>query len=560
MKLPPLVEYDVAGSGDWNLISRNTRLENIMDPFYYPIDDVDVLMTTLSVPIIVNDTVVGVVGADIALDSLREITAGVELFESGYGGLISHNGTIVAHPNTEIITQPATDFITYPTLIADIQAGKQFSYAQTSSITGEESIYTHTPIQIGRTPTPWTFVTVVLKDEILQDVNVILFQSVLTGFIGILALSVLIVFIVNSVTKPIVDASHLLEDFANYDFSDHKTERTEKYLKRQDEIGVMTQSLMKMQKNIISLISIIADNATQVAASSEQLMTTSEQSSIAANEVSKTIEDISHGATEQATDTEKGVVSVTDLSGLIDSDHELIEELNDLTENVDTLKNQGFEILHDLVEKTKVTSNTTGEVRRVIETTNASAGKIESASLMIRNIADQTNLLALNAAIEAARAGEAGRGFAVVADEIRKLAEESNKFTEEIAKIILDLSEQTNNAVEAMEEVKEIVEEQADSVNKTNEKFEGIANAISDMRRSLDNINTSGMSMRDKKNEITEIIENLSAISEENAAGTVEASASVEEQTAALVEIAHASKSLAQLAEEMQSNIAKFNY
>ena len=192
--------------------------------------------------------------------------------------------------------------------------------------------------------------------------------------------------------------------------------------------------------------------------------------------------------------------------------------------------------------------------------TNESAEKIERASLMIKSIAEQTNLLALNAAIEAARAGEAGRGFAVVAEEIRKLAEQSSEFTEEISAIILDLTNKTEHGVSKMEDVSKIVESQNLSVKDTNEKFEGIAQALKRMEGLIEDVISSGKTMEEKKNFITGIMENLSAISQESAAGTEEASASVEEQTATMTEIANASEELANLAKEMQESISRFKY
>jgi methyl-accepting chemotaxis protein len=558
--LDALVDYDLAGVGDWNLISRNSKQETIMDPFYYSINGVDVLMTTISVPIIINDKVIGTVGADILLDSLQAATMEVKLYDSGYGVLISNNGSIVAHPNTEIVTSPISDFSNEPNIMDKIASGESFSYSQVSKVTGEKSMMTHTPITIGRTVTPWSFVTVVLDDEMFAEVGNIFKLSLITGIIGVLILSVLVLKIVTMITKPIIDLSHMIEEFANYDFSFKNTDEIKKYMARKDEIGIMSKALDKMKTNVIHLITIIAEIASQVAASSEELTTTSDQSSIAADEVSRTIEDISNGANNQARDTENGAISVNSLSQLIEKDHLLIEELNGLTENVNLLKNEGFEILSDLVEKTKATSQSTEEVQQIIENTSTSAGKIKNASQEIRNIADQTNLLALNAAIEAARVGEAGKGFAVVADEIRKLAEESSKFTQEIATIIFNLTEQTDQAVKTMVEVNETVAAQAESVDKTSNKFSGIAVVIGDMHTSLNNINDSGAMMLDKKNDITAIIENLSAISEENAAGTEQASASVEEQTAAMTEIANASKSLAELAEEMLDNVSKFKY
>ncbi|HHX60119.1 MAG TPA: hypothetical protein GX707_05195 [Epulopiscium sp.] len=212
------------------------------------------------------------------------------------------------------------------------------------------------------------------------------------------------------------------------------------------------------------------------------------------------------------------------------------------------------------MKATESSSKATKDIQNVINSTNDSAGQIEIASNMIRSIADQTNLLALNAAIEAARAGEAGKGFAVVADEIKKLAEQSTSFTADIGKIVMNLNNETTQAVKTMEEVALISKTQSESVDETNNKFIGISKAMEGMNHVIDLINESGQEMLNKQQRIIEIITNPSAISEENAAGTEEASASVEEQTATMLEIAEASVVLERLAGNMKDAVDKFKY
>ena len=111
-----------------------------------------------------------------------------------------------------------------------------------------------------------------------------------------------------------------------------------------------------------------------------------------------------------------------------------------------------------------------------------------------------------------------------------------------------------------MEEVTKIATIQSQSVNETNNKFMGISKSIEGMNHVIDQINESGQEMLNKQERIIEIMTNLSAISEENAAGTEEASASVEEQTATMIEIAEASIVLEKLAGQMKEAVDRFQY
>ncbi len=191
-------------------------------------------------------------------------------------------------------------------------------------------------------------------------------------------------------------------------------------------------------------------------------------------------------------------------------------------------------------------------------TTNESAVKIKEATSVITSIANQTNLLSLNASIEAARAGEQGRGFAVVAGEIQNLAEESNESAKMIEGIIAHLIEDSEKAVQTMDEVKMVMAHQNENVGLTRDKFSEMHGGVKKTIEGIRNIAEKMEQIDATRSNVVDVVQNLTALAEENAAGTEEVSASVTEVGEHMSNIARKSGELRQIADGLQSEMKVF--
>ena len=326
-----------------------------------------------------------------------------------------------------------------------------------------------------------------------------------------------------------------------------------------DEIFETNEVLIDSSKNMLDIIKALNENSEELLVKEEILHNLSKNYSVGSNEIVVAVDEIASGSERQAEETLKGLEELRSLKEIIDDEREKLKILNLRIEDIDKLKEEGNETIEILVEYTNRSNDAAMQVKDVIDQSSIDAFKIEEASIKIKEIANQTNLLALNASIEAARVGEYGRGFSVVAEEIRKLAEESNIFALEIEQIIKNLLLGSQKAVDLMEGVKEESEYQTKSVEETGEKFNRIREEIEEIKVLIDELNHSGNILEIKKEELTEVIEHLSAIAQENNANTEEVSARVEEQDNSILKLEDLSNELRMVSESLRDKLEIFS-
>ncbi len=325
----------------------------------------------------------------------------------------------------------------------------------------------------------------------------------------------------------------------------------EKILKRGDEIGDMARGTEGFIQELRNIVGRIQSSAASVLSSGDDLESMASQSSQTADDIAHAVDDVSKGAVSQAEDIENATMRVNEMGVIIETIVENVANLNGTSADMQNAGDQAAKIMQELSESNDKTVEAIMGVAKNVEATDESVQKIQDAVQLISNVASQTNLLSLNASIEAARAGEAGRGFAVVASEIQTLSEESNSSAQRISEIVKGLSEDSKASMSMMEEVKSRLSEQSEKLEQTMQTFQNVTGGIVTSREGASSINDEAQDCDRSRNGVVDIISNLSAISEENAASTQETTASMQELNATIALLAESARSLKGLAEGM---------
>lgn len=326
-----------------------------------------------------------------------------------------------------------------------------------------------------------------------------------------------------------------------------------KYLHKRDVVGDLCKAVDGMKNELRYIIEDINTHTQTLIQSAESLDSNAQTTLSTVGGVDRAVNDIAQGANSQAKDAMRATENVTEIGSLLAATNEEVERLNENAKVMKTASAQATESLAQLKQINEEVMQSVQQINEQTYRTNESSQRIKEATNLISNISEETSLLSLNASIEAARAGEQGKGFAVVANEIQHLAEQTGESTESIASMVNELMTDSDMAVEAMTKVQEIILEQSKHVEQTEEIVWKVIEGIETSLQAISAIEEESKRLNTAKEEIIDVVENLSAIAEQNAANT-------EETSAATTEVAESFNDVTASADELKTvayNIAE---
>lgn len=390
------------------------------------------------------------------------------------------------------------------------------------------------------------------KEAIVNDArNNLMISFVKIALVLTVVYLIILIWLARVIRKPLAKTAADIENIANGNISNEisgssQIAETDKLItasrilkeKLNDIVSGVNEHVLNLQQDTASLkerADFCNDGTKQISQAMEEL-------SVTAVTLAENVQDVNAKSLEMGN-------AITDIDGDV-------QVLSDNSNHMDKANEDAAKSIETVLDSSNRSSAIVEKITNQIEETNQAISSINEAVDLIMDITGQTSLLSLNASIEAARAGQAGRGFAVVADEIKKLSEQSAQGADAIKQVADNIFEKSNESVALVNEVKELIGKEQEDISVTKESFEILSKTINDNLVAVSRISEKTKQLDTIKQAIIGNINDLSAISEENAASNQEVSAnitniaeSIDEMNAATGHVNNISEELAQLME-----------
>ena len=472
--------------------------------------------------------------------------------DSSYAYVVSSDGTMIYHPDESKVGQPVEN-PAIKQVVADLEAGKEQQDGMAIyEFRGAEK-YAAYYVTSNKAA---ILVITADRGDILSSKDAIYARAGGAAIIIFIVLGIISFLIASKMTHPIVEITNVIKRFSSLNFAESPT--TIRISKRKDETGQMARAIGDLREKLVTIVSQIKSQSELLYNASTELDNNASHTTSTVGNVETAVNEIATGATNQASETQKATDDIVNMGNMIEHTNSQVENL---TSTANLMRESSEEAAATLKELDNINQQAIASIDVIYEQTNItniSALKIKEATTLISSIAEETNLLSLNASIEAARAGEAGRGFAVVASQIQKLADQSNESANQIDQIIHALIEDSEKAVKTMDEVKTIMNLQSENVHKTGQVFEQVRDGISSSISGVGEIATRTTQLDKARGDVVDVVQNLTAIAQQNAASTEETSASVMEVSNVMQEIMENANRLKEIASILEENMNSF--
>ena len=496
-------------ANEWFACSIRVHAPCLLNPYKDTSNNKEMMMVTVTQPIIEGDQLLGVVGMDISLDALQEAIKNLDnqLFEGhGKAALISSDAIAVSVSDMPFI--PGEAVVKKDAKLSE-QLKTWLKQAKVQVNWQGETLQLFIPVNNSNLPS-WGLllefpgqdvlaaarqISSSLDEQISSGIN----RQILTGAVISLLVLLAMWWSASRIVAPMRTVVERLNEIASGDGD--LTQRLQ--IQSQDEMGALSGAFNLFLDKLRGTIS-------QVVTAVEGTRDTAQQANYVSGQTRDRLQYQFREIDQVAAAFEEMHATSANIADRAGQAVEAADEAEHAAQHGKAVVEESLQAMDALMN---YISDAKPQVERLAENSN----NINKILDVIKGIAEQTNLLALNAAIEAARAGEQGRGFAVVADEVRNLASRTQESVGQIHGVINELQTGTHSVVtsilgshkqadETLHNVQQsvgVLEQITRSIAVIQEMNEHIAHAVQEQSKVSGDISSSVSNIRDVSSDIT---------------------------------------------------------